>query len=42
LHWLRRLGIPGGQAFAPVVGNRTIDDGAAVDAFPRVEDQKEV
>jgi len=39
---LHRLGITRGQAFAPIVGNRPIDDGAAVDALPCVEDQKEV
>ena len=42
MYRLHRLGIPGGQAFAPVVGNRAIDDGAAVDALPGVEDQKEI
>lgn len=37
-----RLRITGRQAFAPVVGNRPVDDSAAVDALPCVEDQKEV
>jgi hypothetical protein len=39
---LRRLCIAGGQAFSPVVGDRTIDDGPAVDALPCVEHQKEI
>ena len=42
LRGLHRLCIAGGETFAPVVGNRAIDDGAAVDALPCVEDQKEV
>ena len=31
-----------GETLPPVVGNRTIDDGAAVDTFPGVEDEEEV
>jgi len=42
LRRLHRLGLAGGQALAPVVGDRAINDGAAVDAFPSVEDQKEI
>ena len=30
------------QTLSPIVGNRTIDDGAAVNALPGIENEKEI
>jgi len=37
-----RLRIPCGETLPPIVGNGTVYDGAAVNAFPRVEDEEEI
>ena len=36
------LGLPGCQALSPVVGDGAINDRAAVDALPRVKNEKEI
>lgn len=36
------LGLRRGKAVPPVGGNRPIDDGTAIDAFPGIEDEEEV
>lgn len=36
------LGLSGSQTPSAVVGNGTVDHGPAVDAFPRIEHQKEI
>lgn len=38
----RGLAVPSRQALTPIVGNGAVDDRAAIDAFPGVENQKEV
>lgn len=37
-----RLRLAGGQAFPAVGRNGSVDDGAAIDAFPCVKNQKEI
>ncbi len=36
------LGFSGSQTLSPIVGNRAVDNGPAIDAFPCVEDEKEI
>jgi hypothetical protein len=36
------LGLSSSQTFSSIVGNGAVDHGAAVDAFPCIEDQKEI
>lgn len=43
--WLARshgLGTLGSQALAAIISNGAVDHGAAIDAFPCIEDEKEV
>jgi hypothetical protein len=32
----------GGEAVSPIIGDRPIDDGSAVDAFPGIKDQEKI
>ena len=41
-YWLKGLSIMSDEALSSVVGNRTVNDGSAIQAFPGVEDQEEV
>jgi hypothetical protein len=36
------LGFSDGQTVSAIIGNRAINNGAAIDAFPCVEDEKEI
>ena len=42
LSWLSGLRIARREALPSVIGDRAIDDRAAIDAFPCIEDQKEI
>ena len=37
-----RLRIPSGEALSPIAGDRTVNDRAAINAFPGVENEEEV
>jgi hypothetical protein len=37
-----RLRLASGKALSPIGRNRSVDDGATVNAFPRVENEKEI
>ncbi len=36
------LGTPGSQTLATIIRNGAVDNGAAIDAFPCIEDEEEV
>jgi len=36
------LGFVRSQALSAIIGNRAVDNGAAVDTFPGIEDEKEI
>jgi hypothetical protein len=36
------LGLSGSQTLSAIVGNGAVDDGAAINAFPGIEDEKEI
>ena len=38
----RSLGFSGSQTLSAILGNRPVNNGSAIDAFPCVEDEKEI
>lgn len=42
LPYVNGLGLSGSQTLSAVIGNRAVDDGPAVDAFPGIKHEKEV